>query len=897
VRRAALAHLVCALAMLVPAQAAHAAAEAYQHNDSKGFRNILTPGTNGHTTAAQAAQFQADGSRPPHNGDQLPMYRDLVYASPHLKAADIGKYFKDASFGVKPGDVDRSYSPRADVTIVRDKSFGVPHIYGATRAGAMFGAGYVAAEDRLFLIDVLRHVGRAELSAFLGGSESNLHMDREQWRLAPYSEADLQHQYDQFDDLYGAEGRQLQDDAVNYSAGVNKYIEEAKLPLNSAAKMPAEYPALNHPQGPDPWKPTDIISIAALVGGVFGKGGGGELGSGAFLQAAQKRFGSRRGSAIWRDFRSADDPEHPNTVHRKRFPYQVPPKRRASGSLALPDPGSLKQEPVVASSTAGDGSSFLDFGAVPRSMSNALLVSARESKSGHPLAVFGPQTGYFTPQLLMEQDIHAPAQGGIPGIDATGAAFAGTNLYVQLGRGRDYAWSATSAGQDNIDTFAVDLCNADGSRATLESDHYMFRGACLPFEVLEKTNVLVPSAGGTGPPGQETLRSLRTKLGIVSSRATIRGKPVAYTSLRSTYMHEVDSGPGFADFNNPAKMRNPRDFQRAAHKIGYTFNWLYLDDKNIAYFNSGWNPTRARGTDPNFPVRGLRRFEWRGWNPTTLKGTFTPFREHPQVINQRFITSWNNKQAKSYRASDSAYDWGSVDRVMPLDDRIRRGIAGRRKMTLIQLIDAMEGAGTVDLRGDKVLGLALTVLGRQRNPKLSAAIAALRTWRSKGAHRLDRKRDLVYEHNRAIQIMDAWWPRWLHAQFEPTLGKTVFDSLESRIAFDEYNRTGHIGSSFDTGWWGYVSKDLRTLLRRKVRGRYSRVYCGGGNRARCRSALAQSLLAAVEHVDGSDPPPDPYRGETIRHSAVGIVSQPEFHWINRPTFQQAVEVQGHGPRR
>ena len=71
----------------------------------------------------------------------------------------------------------------------------------------------------------------------------------------------------------------------------------------------------------------------------------------------------------------------------------------------------------------------------------------------------------------MEQDVHAPT------IDARGAAFPGVNLYVQLGRGRDYAWSATSAGQDIIDTFAVELCEPDGSAPTIDSTHYRFRGA------------------------------------------------------------------------------------------------------------------------------------------------------------------------------------------------------------------------------------------------------------------------------------------------------------------------------------------------------------------------------------------------------------------------------------
>src|ERR671939_2014072 len=109
---------------------------------------------------------------------------------------------------------------------------------------------------------------------------------------------------------------------------------------------------------------------------------------------------------------------------------------------------------------------------------NALVVGRRLSRSGHPLAVFGPQTGYFAPQILMDEDLHGP------GIDARGAAFPGANLYAELGRGTDYAWSATSAGQDNTDTFAVDLCEPGGGKATIESNGYLMAGRCLPMEPL-----------------------------------------------------------------------------------------------------------------------------------------------------------------------------------------------------------------------------------------------------------------------------------------------------------------------------------------------------------------------------------------------------------------------------
>src|SRR3954454_22822108 len=112
----------------------------------------------------------------------------------------------------------------------------------------MFGAGYAAAQDRLFFIDVLRHLGRAQLSSFAGGAPGKRAMDQEQWSLAPYTEDDLQHQIDQFDDLYGADGARLQDDLANYVAGVNRYIDEAKL---DPTKMPGEYAAIGHVLGPE----------------------------------------------------------------------------------------------------------------------------------------------------------------------------------------------------------------------------------------------------------------------------------------------------------------------------------------------------------------------------------------------------------------------------------------------------------------------------------------------------------------------------------------------------------------------------------------------------------------------------------------------------------------------
>ena len=102
---------------------------------------------------------------------------------------------------------------------------------------------------------------------------------------------------------------------------------------------------------------------------------------------------------------------------------------------------------------------------------------------------------------------------------------------------------------------------------------------------------------------------------------------------------------------------------------------------------------RAPRTSSHFPVSSA--FEWKSWNPDLWTAQLPPFAQHPQVIDQPFLVNWNNKQARGTRAADDNFGYGSIYRSQSLSDRIRKGTRGSRKMSLVQLIDAMESAGTV----------------------------------------------------------------------------------------------------------------------------------------------------------------------------------------------------------
>ncbi len=159
---------------------------------------------------------------------------------------------------------------------------------------------------------------------------------------------------------------------------------------------------------------------------------------------------------------------------------------------------------------------------------------------------------------------------------------------------------------------------------------------------------------------------------------------------------------------------------------------------------------------------------------------------------------------------------------------------------------------------------------------------------------------------------------WSWKMFEPALGGKAYRARLGLGGIDNEpnNHGAHLGSAYQTGFYGYVEKDIRNALGEDVEGRYSRIYCGGnaqaeGTLADCREKVLEPTLKAAiatpraslydeddicdEGGDG-EALEDQYCYDTVAHTAAGAITQPLIHWINRPTFQQVVEVQQSVPR-
>src|SRR5689334_14002768 len=284
------------LSPLSPAAAADTSAAAAANDYCGGqCSDILPPGENGNATLAQILLNQVFGTQPGHAEDQLGLYGNLPSGYSTLTDAKINDFFNDASFGVASGQVESTTKPggRTDVTIVRDKKTGVPHITGTTRYGTEYGAGWAAGQDRLWLMDVFRHVGRGQLTSFAGGASSNQGLEQEFWRNAPYTEADLQTQIDNAIANNGARGQQALADANAYIDGINAYIDAS----DSGRYFPGEYVLTGHKDSItnagtiDHFKITDLVALASVIGSLFGSGGGGEVNNALSLLAAQSKYG------------------------------------------------------------------------------------------------------------------------------------------------------------------------------------------------------------------------------------------------------------------------------------------------------------------------------------------------------------------------------------------------------------------------------------------------------------------------------------------------------------------------------------------------------------------------------------------------------------------------------
>ena len=197
----------------------------------------------------------------------------------------------------------------------------------------------------------------------------------------------------------------------------------------------------------------------------------------------------------------------------------------------------------------------------------------------------------------------------------------------------------------------------------------------------------------------------------------------------------------------------------------------------------------------------------------------------------------------------AAGDWedGPVVRGTMLQDDLNAALSSG-PVDLAKLTSMVTGPSlTTDLRGMAVWPWLHDVLGSGgSNSELRQLIALLNGWAHAGAQRRSTTSDGLIDDSPAVLLMDTWWPLLVRAEFQPMIGSSLIDFISANFnsIVPDGLRDG-TGNGFFDGWEMDVQKDLRQVLGQRVRGRFSRTYCGGGSLKRYRALLSSTLLEAA----------------------------------------------------
>jgi acyl-homoserine lactone acylase PvdQ len=786
-----------------------------------------------------------------HSKDQLAMYAALA-DDDDLTEEELGDLFHPFQFG--PGDViEREYQPpgRTDVTIYRD-DFGIPHIYGDTDVGAAYALGYVAAEDRMWHMDILRHAAKGQLSEILG---PNLNDFDKTNRRDGYSRGELGKIVAKLADRWGQEGAQLSDLLDAYSNGVNARIEQIR---SAAVLTPLEY--LVQGVTLEDWDPLDTAALAIFQLRSFGGESGEELERAADLKQVQSRLGKEMGKEVFEDLLFLNDPNAYPSIPESEgtFPsadHGAPVDPR---SIAIPD-NVTKLAGRLAAARRLPAAVEL---AAPSS--NFLAVAPEKSATGNSLEWGGPQVGYSVPQFFIEIDVHSPS------FDFRGPALPGASLFVPLGRGPDFAWSLTTGASNVIDTRVERLCAKKGKKLTKRSKYYSYKGKCRAMTSRKEVIRTKTDNGMT----EQTLKVFRTVHGPVVARSTVKGKPVAVTQQRAYWKRELDfiiTAQRLASNT----MDSIEEFDDALSIAPLSFNTVYADSTDIGYWHVGRYPNRAEGASTLLPVWGDKKWDWDG---------FMPWEDNPKMINpeQGWVANWNNKPSAGWDGSEHA-TWGPTQRVRLLSEKMAALFTDGGKAELSDVVDVVREAATQDGNAVLLSGRVLPLV-EPGDAAGTAVKEALEAWIGDGAHRRDRDRDEVQDFPTAVAAWDTLVEQLFEYLFVDELGGATYGF---RIADDAAHSNG---SSYFFDSTNYMWNALGN------EGFLDVDYCDNVDTDFTESCAAQvqsAFDAAVAELvadQGSDPASWTWPADYIEFSEVGAQTAEPIPWQNRGTYNHAVEV-------
>jgi penicillin G amidase len=826
-------------------------AQAQNASDQLTAMNVVPPGESGDTTLAQFSAVTAgtSSSYGPHTDDQEPLYANWQYKPMQFEGEGDGT--------APPGD--------PNVKIWRDPTYGVPTITGTTDADLFYGVGYAMAQDRLFQMEVFRHVGHGTLASLIGAS--GLPMD-EQVRRFTEGDTALMKEFDRLP-------TDAQVRTEEFVDGINAYIQQLN-PLT----MPAEFSLLGD-LPVKPWTVLDVLAFGEYAGRFFGEFGHGELGDLQTYDDLVQRYGTRKALQIFNDLVPLNDPHAPTSISRADgiFPRHLGRAvKNTNKHFALAndnpsaEPTAAEVAPIAATvdRLQNEVHTLQRELALPRFGSNAIIVSGKLTKDHKAMLYGGPQTGWAVPGFFWEAELHSPDR------DERGVFVPAIPVMV-IGRNTNSAWTVTSALDANADTFVeqLDPTNTyyyhDGQRLTVQKTVETIPCNNPPSNA---SSLLQGVAPQLCPPTPVTMTVYRT----------IHGPSIADPdSAHHLYVREsvIDGRllQSLTAWDLAGRQHTAQAFGAALQNMSLGFNFFYVDDQGqIGYWHTGTYPIRARNADPRLPLPGNGAYDWQG---------FESWAAHPHVIDPKtgYVVNWNNKPAagwwsKNLETGGEGGLWGDQWESVPLAADVAR--AHSDPITYQQLGQIPRQIAYIDNPARVFLPYLLSALKDTTDPQLVTIRGYLRAW--------DGERNLVDSKGTystpAIVFFDRFLEMLMRDAEQPVLGSDWFENAGLACATCTLVSVDNLTAP--TYKFEYPGEQvLAAALDGHTAYRWIR------NRSALFLQAARDAAAELTSTQGSNPAAWNEPAESAVFSAQGAISVPNITPLpNRGSYGQVVEASG-----
>jgi penicillin G amidase len=527
--------------------------------------------------------------------------------------------------------LEKNAGPYGRIELVRDR-WGVPHIFAATDAGAMYGLGYATAQDRAFQMYYNLRIIQGRLAEHVGDVKVGVTERRPQGRnsaLRNDVKMRMIGYYRAAEETARQLGPQERSLLEAYSQGVNDYITQHP---NDLLQLFETYDL-----EPEPWTPAACIASWWRMGLFFAGDGLREMGAYYEIKAGRRQI---------RTFAPTDG----------EGATRLRPVRDDASVIQRTDVSDEWVETLYDYAAEHNLTRKVDVTPMRRRVpsgprfSHAWVVGKGRTTNGSAVLVSDPQTPVRNPSLFYEFHIVGEtfnARGiGVPG-----------NPSILIGFTPNVAWGLTALGADQADLFVL---KTDPNRP----DQHQVDGQWLEMDV--RTETIEVKDGRV-----RTLKVRQTRFGPVVTSIAMgvrRGDEVALKRI-PICEPQRDTFEGLLAM---MRARDVRQFQEALG--GWRFpsgNCVFGDRQgNIGYKTILALPIRS----PHALLDDRAAHE--GWDSANDWQGILPHELLPQVINpqQGWLVSANHRPIASFYPISMGISTGSLgdtDRSWRLKERVK----------------------------------------------------------------------------------------------------------------------------------------------------------------------------------------------------------------------------------